>query len=178
MIPQNKPDQKFTYADYLKWPDEERWEIIEGKVWSMSPAPNTIHQEISMFLSSEIYNFLKGKSCRVFAAPFDVRFTEFAQEHDEDIKTVVQPDISVICDPNKIDKQGCLGAPDIVVEILSPSTAYKDESEKLTLYEKHGVREYWIINPKGEYIQIYRLDKNEYGKPDYLKGTDVIKSVV
>jgi len=95
-----------------------------------------------------------------------------------DIETVVQPDIVVVCDNKKIDKKGCLGAPDIVVEILSPSTGYKDETSKLALYEKYGVREYWIVNPDAEYIMIYRLKDNKYEKPEYLKKDDILSSIV
>lgn len=178
MIPKKNSDEKFTYGDYITWPEDERWEIIEGKAWDMSPAPNTGHQNISMILSGEIYNYLKDKPCMVFTAPFDVRLMEEEGLSDEEIETVVQPDISVICDQNKIDKKGCLGAPDIVIEILSPSTAFKDESHKLKLYEKFGVKEYWIVNPEAKYIVIYRLEGNRYNKPEYLKDDDTIESTV
>ena len=178
MIPKKKPDEKFTYADYLKWPGEERWEIIQGEAFDMSPAPGTTHQAVSMSLSNKIYNYLNEKSCKVFAAPFDVRLVEFNQQFDDEVETVVQPDISVICDESKIDERGCVGAPDIVIEILSPSTAYKDESKKLRLYEKHGVKEYWIVNPDAKYIMIYRYEGAGYNKPEYYKDKDIIKSRV
>ncbi|MEA1911049.1 MAG: Uma2 family endonuclease [Spirochaetota bacterium] len=178
MIPKRDSNEKFTYADYQSWPEDERWEIIEGEVWDMSPAPNTGHQSISMILSGEIYNYLKDKPCQVFVAPFDVRLREENDLTDKDIETVVQPDISVICDKSKIDKKGCLGAPDIVIEILSPSTAFKDESHKLKLYERYGVKEYLIVNPEAEYIVIYRLERDRFNKPEYLKDDDIIKSNV
>jgi len=173
-----KADERYTYADYLSWDDGERWELIEGIPHCMTPAPNTEHQTLSMELSGILHGFLKGKPCRVFAAPFDVRLPASHGAGDGDVDTVVQPDISVICDESKIDARGCLGAPDITVEILSPSTAYRDETEKLKLYEKHGVKEYWIINPEAKYMMIYRLKDGTYGKPDYLMGDDVLESRV
>ena len=115
-----------------------RWELIDGAAYAMSPAPKTNHQRLSFFIALEIGKYLEGRSCEAFSAPFDVRLAD---------DTVVQPDLSVICDKSKIDEKGCSGAPDLVVEILSDSTAYKDETEKRLLYERVGVREYWIINP-------------------------------
>jgi len=173
-----KINKKYTYADYLSWDDDERWEIIEGVPYSMSPAPATEHQSISFEISRQIGNCLKDELCRAFSAPFDVRFEENIGSAEGEIETVVQPDIVVICDDKKIDKRGCMGAPDLVVEILSPSTAYKDETEKLKLYEKHGVKEYWIVNPEANYIMIYHLIDNKYGKPDYLMDDDIIESSV
>lgn len=170
--------QKFTYADYLNWPDDERWEIIRGVAYDMSPAPGREHQQISFRLSGILYGFLKDKSCEAFAAPFDVRLAEVSAAHDENIQTVVQPDLVVVCDQNKLDKRGCLGAPDITVEILSESTSYKDQTEKLLLYEKHGVKEYWIFNPDAKYAMIYRLEGMKYDKPEYLTQNDVLKSRV
>ncbi|MCK4541920.1 MAG: Uma2 family endonuclease [Spirochaetales bacterium] len=178
MIPDRKADKKFSYADYLSWPEDERWEIIEGEAWDMSLAPNTEHQIISGQLFGNIWQFLKDKPCKVFSAPFDVRFQEKKELLDEEIKTVVQPDITVVCDKSKIDKKGCLGVPDITIEILSQSTSYKDETDKLKLYEKYGVREYWIVNPKVRYIMIYRLEGDRYAKPEYLKDDDILESLV
>lgn len=178
MIPKLKADEKFTYTDYQTWPDDERWELIEGEAWDMSPAPNTRHQGISMILSGEIYNYLKDKPCTIFAAPFDVRLQEEEDSSENEIISVVQPDIAVICNKEKIDKKGCLGAPDIVIEILSPSTAFKDETNKLKLYEKHGIREYWIVNPEANYIIIYHLKGNRFNKPEYYRDNDIIESSV
>ena len=171
-----KLNEKFSYADYLSWPDDKRWEIIEGVVYDMSLAPSTEHQGISFKLSGILYDFLKDKQCKAFAAPFDVRLAESKDDADEKIETVVQPDIVVICDRNKLDKQGCIGAPDITVEILSPSTSYKDQTEKLLLYEKHGVKEYWIVNPDAKYVMAYRLEGVKYGKPEYLIENDTLES--
>ncbi len=177
-IPKEKENIRFNYKLYQTWPEDERWELIEGDAYNMSPAPNSKHQIISGDFFGNIWQFLKDKPCKVFSAPFDVRLSEMDNPEDLDIETVVQPDIVVVCDNKKIDKKGCLGAPDIVVEILSASTGYKDETSKLALYEKYGVREYWIVNPDAEYIMIYRLKDNKYEKPEYLKKDDILTSIV
>ena len=151
--------KRFTYADYLQWDDSVRVELINGEVYEMTPAPLRRHQEILMKLALEIGNFLKGKKdCRLYPAPFDVRLPDKG-DNDIDITTVVQPDISVICDAKKLDERGCLGPPDLVVEIVSPETAAKDMREKLTLYEKHGVKEYWIADPRSETVEVYSLKR-------------------
>jgi len=136
-----KTDHKFTYKDYCSWPDDERWELIDGVAYDMSPAPTSRHQRISMIISTNISNWLKGKECEIFSAPFDVLLPAFPLKNEGEIDTIVQPDISVICDPSKIVERGCLGTPDLIVEILSPSTSKKDLNEKFQLYEKHGVKE-------------------------------------
>lgn len=176
--PKQNENIRFNYKLYQTWPEDERWELIEGEAYNMSPAPNTEHQNISGEIFGNIWQFLKDKQCRVFSAPFDIRLSEMDNPQELDIETVVQPDIVVICNKNKIDKKGCLGAPDIVVEILSPSTGYKDETSKLALYEKYGVREYWIVNPDAKYIMIYRLKDDKYEKPEYLKDNDILASIV
>ena len=169
-----KLNQKYTYADYLTWPDDERWEIIEGVPFAMGPAPAPDHQRILLSLVRIIASYLDKKPCEAFVAPFDVRFST---EADDSVDTVVQPDISVICDKQKIDKRGAVGAPDIVVEILSPSTSYKDETEKLKLYEKHGVREYWIVNPAMKTIQVFVHDGEKFGKPGYYTVEESIQCI-
>lgn len=117
-------NEKYTYGDYVKWSDKERWELIDGTAYNMCAASNTSHQVISMKLSYLFYDYLKDKTCQVFAAPFDVRLGDYKSQSDIDIPTVVQPDISVICDPEKIDDAGGKGAPDLIIEILSPSTGW------------------------------------------------------
>ncbi len=174
-IPKPKPDYKYSYADYLSWPDGERWELIDGLAYDMSPAPGTEHQSVSFELSRQIGNFLAGKKCRAFSAPFDVRL-ENAEASDDEIYTVVQPDITVICDSDKIDERGCKGAPDICIEILSPSSAYKDSTDKLKLYELHGVREYWLVNPGNGTIMIYIHNDKFYEKPLYFEKNDIVSS--
>jgi len=148
--------KNFTYNDYLNWPDDVRAEIIQGVAYMMGQ-PSTAHQRVSMELSLLFGNFLKGKKCQVFAAPFGVRL--FPKEDKTD-DTVVEPDIVVICDSSKIDEQGCNGAPDLVIEILSPSTKRKDITIKLQLYEKAGVREYWIVSPDEKDITVYYFENN------------------
>ncbi|MBF0409859.1 MAG: Uma2 family endonuclease [Candidatus Riflebacteria bacterium] len=152
----------YTYGDYLNWPDEERYEIIDGEVFDMTPAPLTVHQRILLNLALPFGNYLKGKPCKLFIAPFDIRLPK-ADEPDKDVRTVVQPDLVVICEKIKIDRRGCRGAPDLAIEILSPSTASKDSIRKLALYESHGVKEYWIINPETETLTVFWLsEKGKY----------------
>ncbi|MBF0475436.1 MAG: Uma2 family endonuclease [Deltaproteobacteria bacterium] len=155
-----------TYGDYLTWPEEERWEIIEGVPYDMSPGPSIRHQRISRNLFRQIDQFLLGRECEALYAPFDVRLPQ-TDESDQNVTTVVQPDISVICDPAKIDDRGCRGAPDFIVEILSPHTSKKDQAEKLALYEKHGVKEYWIIYPDYATVIVRLLGQDgKYGPPE------------
>lgn len=158
--PAVKLDQKYTYGDYYSWHDDERWELIEGVPYNMTPAPLRIHQEILGNLHAIIKNLLGDKSCKVYLAPFDVRLPE-AEEADEEITTVVQPDLSIICDEKKLDDKGCRGAPDIVVEILSPFTAAKDRTKKFELYQKHKVKEYWVVYPNEKFIDRFVLGENE-----------------
>lgn len=145
----------YTYGDYLTWSDDERWEIIDGEAFDMTPAPATLHQEISGNLFGLLWNFLHEKPCKVFHAPFDVRLP-MGNEADENVKTVVQPDIVIICDEKKMDERGVRGAPDIAIEILSPSTASRDHILKRRLYERHGVKEYWVIDPTNRIMHVYR----------------------
>ncbi len=133
-------DKSYTYADYLKWQFDERLELIKGKIFKMSPAPSASHQNIVATVSGELYQFLKGKPCKVFPAPFDVRLTRTV--NDTQVTTVLQPDVCVICDPAKIDARGAVGAPDIVVEILSPGNNNKELQTKYDVYEEPGVQEY------------------------------------
>lgn len=163
-----KANQKYTYKDYLTWDDDRRWELIDGVPYelvfgedpqNMSPAPGRKHQRISGNLYRLIGNFLVDKSCDVYNAPFDVRFNEA-----DDTNTVVQPDISVFCDKSKLDDAGGHGTPDFIIEILSPSTTLRDLSVKLLLYQRHGVPEYWVVDPDKQIIYVYLL--NEQGKYD------------
>jgi Uma2 family endonuclease len=161
--------QEYTYADYLTWNDGKRYELIDGEVYMMSPAPSISHQEISGGLFSEMFNYLKGKSCKVFAAPFDVRLN--AETGDN---TVVQPDISIVCDMDKIkDGKSCKGAPDMVVEILSPTTVRRDRIDKFKKYLEAGVREYWVIHPEERNVLVYLLKDEQYVSQAY-SDTDTI----
>ena len=155
--------KQYTYADYLTWQFDERVELIKGWISRMSPAPLVRHQLISMELSSEIYTYLKGKSCSVFAAPFDVRLTNKRKSlPDKSIISVVQPDISVICDIEKLDDKGCVGAPDWIIEILSPGNTRKEMKEKFSLYEENGVREYWVVYPEYFQVQVFDLINDRF----------------
>jgi Uma2 family endonuclease len=154
--PASAPHDRFTYRHYRTWPDEERWELIDGHAWAMSPAPRRRHQEINQRLALEIGIFLKGKPYKIYEAPFDVMLPR-AEEPDDEVDTVVQPDIVVFCDRSKLTERGARGAPDLAVEILSPSTSRKDQREKFDRYERAGVREYWVIDPTAWSIWVYRL---------------------
>ena len=166
--------QKYTYEDYLGW-TEGSYEIIEGEVYMMSPAPSRAHQEISMVLVNKIYNYLQGRKCKVYAAPFDVRLSKEGYS-DEKIKTVVQPDITVICDEDKLDDKGAVGVPDFIAEIVSPSSTFMDYVKKLNLYGEYGVKEYWIVNPKHKSVLVYKTDENGvYGNPEMYSKEDTVR---
>ena len=166
--PQLDPHHEgFTYGDYIDWPDEERWELIDGVAYNMSPAPSRSHQDFVLEIGAQALSQLRGSDCRPYVAPFDVRLPT-SNEADDSVDTVVQPDVAVICDPSKLDEKGCRGAPDWIVEVLSPGTSKKDQLEKRDLYERHGVHEYWLLHPTDQTLMIYRLDGASYGKPDVL----------
>ncbi len=168
-------NELFTYADYMTWPDGERWELIDGEAYMMSPAPSRKHQEISIDLASQFHTFLKGKKCRVYDAPFDVRLPQHADQPDDEIETVVQPDIVVVCDGSKLDDRGCKGAPDLVIEILSPSTSKMDLQDKFFLYQRVGVKEYWLVHPSDKTVMVFRLNnQGEYGRADMFAGDDKV----
>jgi Uma2 family endonuclease len=161
-------NRKFTYADYKSWELKkgERFELIYGEAYAMA-APNTAHQLIAMALAGELYAFLKGKPCKVIPAPFDVRL--FYQE-DESDDTVVQPDLVVVCDSEKLGPEGCRGAPDMVVEIISPSNTAVEMNRKLRLYREAQVKEYWVVDPEDKHIGAYRLNGGQYSMQIYRKN--------
>lgn len=163
----------YTYADYLKWQFQERVELIRGKIFKMSPAPSASHQRLSSRLHIAIGVYLAGKKCEVFSAPFDVRLPRKTSD-DKDIITVLQPDICVVCDPSKIEERGCLGAPDIVVEILSPANNKKELKYKYEVYEEAGVKEYWVVIPSERAVQIHILTNDKYIAHGYLYAGDKI----
>lgn len=178
-ISESKPEAAakvlYTYGDYTKWPDEERWELIDGVPYNMSPAPSRTHQKILGELYKQIAVYLTGKTCEVYIAPFDVRLPK-GDEKDEQIGTVVQPDLVVVCNREKLDERGCKGAPDLAIEVLSPYTAGKDMKIKLSLYERVGVKEYWIVDPMNKTVQVYQLEmEGIYGRPGIYTDTDHLK---
>jgi Uma2 family endonuclease len=179
MVEEPDASASYTYADYLKWQFEERVELIKGRMLKMT-APNRKHQEVAGELITQLKNFLRGKSCRPYVAPFDVRLPKKGETDDKDIYTVVQPDICVVCDESKLDDKGCIGAPDLVVEILSPGNSRKEVRIKHELYEESGVKEYWIINPLEENIAVFL--SNNHGKFDgaslYTNGDTITSKAV
>lgn len=157
-----EPDASYSYsyADYLRWKFKERLELIRGSIYKLS-APTANHQLVGGDLFNRLHNFLKGKPCLVFHAPFDVRLPQPGKTADKQIKTVVQPDVCVVCDVNKMDERGLCGAPDLAVEVLSPGCSKHDIRTKFELYEEAGVREYWIINPEEEIVYVFLLDESK-----------------
>lgn len=170
-----KSGQRDTYIEYLTWPEDERWELIDGVACAMTAAPGRLHQALSVELTRQIANFLRDGSRTLYTAPFDVRLPT-ADEADEQVATVVQPDLAVICDPRQLDDEGCRGAPDWVVEILSPSTASRDQIDKVRLYARHGVKEYWTVHPTDRLVMIWRLDESghQYQAPEILEGKGTV----
>lgn len=173
-MPLPKENKKYTYKDYLSWPEDERWEIIDGNAYLMAP-PSRIHQEILGAIFNQFYNYLNNKFCKVYSAPFGVRLPVGDEKSDEDIKTVVEPDIAVICDKSKLDDEGCKGAPDLIVEIVSPSSGRKDKLEKFNLYERTGVKEYWLVEPEEQIVMVFTLENGRYGRPQVYSKDDSIK---
>lgn len=167
---------RYTYADLLTWDEDERVEIINGEAFLMA-GPSPRHQEVSGEIFRQLANYLEGKKCKVYSAPFDVRLFERDEDDPDDVDTVVQPDIMVICDKSKLDDHGCKGAPDMVIEVLSPSNLRHDRLIKLDLYQQAGVPEYWIVDPENKSVQVFLLDDStgffrlheDYGKKDIAK---------
>ena len=178
-MPVPQEERQYTYADYLAWPEDERVEIIDGVLY-MQATPSPEHQEISMNLATQIAVYLKGKSCKVYAAPFSVRLlTKGDERKAEDVKKVVEPDITVVCDKSKIDNQGCKGIPDWIIEIISPSSIKHDRVTKFNQYEKAGVVEYWIVEPEGKILSVFLLQSDgRYGRPEiYTEEDKIIVSI-
>lgn len=163
----------YSYADYLVWKIKERVELLKGKILEMS-APSPIHQEISGNLQGTLFVFLKNSKCKLYTAPFDVRFP---QKGESQVYTVVQPDLCVVCDFEKIDSKGCVGAPDLVVEILSPGNSKKEMKSKFALYQEEGVREYWIVDPERELVFVYVADNKKF-KPTIPIADDYVYSTI
>jgi Uma2 family endonuclease len=174
------PSLSYTYADYLKWNFEERLELIRGRIFKMSPAPSPLHQRVTGNIHATIHQFLKKKKCVVYQAPFDVRLPTKNRNKDNQVTTVVQPDVCIICDETKIDERGCNGAPDLVAETLSPGNSIKEVNLKFELYEKSGVKEYWIIYPAEETVAVFLLDeKGKYnGATLYVHGDKILSEAV
>lgn len=167
-------EKHYTYADILNWPEDEQVELIYGEPYLMAPAPAPNHQSISLALIVQIGGYLEGKKCRAFHAPFDVRLFEKDRDQPRQVDTVVQPDLLIVCDPSKLDKHGCKGAPDMVVEILSPSTMRNDRLLKFNLYQKAGVKEYWIVDPETKVVLVMTLEEGQYHAPLIYTAQDFV----
>jgi len=169
-----KLEERYTYKDYMTWNDNKYWELIDGIAYQMAP-PSRKHQNVSTGLLLQFGNYLEDKTCEVYHQPFGVRLP-LENEPDEYIKNAVLPDIVVVCDEKKLDDAGCRGGPDLIIEILSPSTGKRDQEDKFKLYEKAGVKEYWIVDPLNNFIRVYILgEKNRYGRGKIYAEGDKIK---
>jgi len=165
------PNGTYSYADYVTWKFSEFVELVKGHVVKMA-APRTMHQRILTFLVTEVNGYARKRGCHVFVAPFDVRFPAHPTGRtDKDIYTVVQPDLCVICDSDKIDERGCIGAPDWIIEIISPSSFLHDRITKRDLYEAQGVGEYWIVYPHEKVVEVHRLNSGQLDS----EGTTAVK---
>ena len=167
--------KRYSFADYLTWWDDKRRELINGFVSMMTPAPSRMHQRILGDIHFQLKKFLHHKKCDIYIAPFDVRLpSESGDVSDDKVFTVVQPDICIVCDVSKLDDKGCIGAPDLIVEIVSLSSVKKDVEEKFKLYEENGVREYWIVQPNDETLTVFYLENGKYQhKGIYTRGSNV-----
>ncbi|NLJ58938.1 MAG: Uma2 family endonuclease [Tissierellia bacterium] len=172
-----KENKKYTYADYLTWSDDEKCELIDGVPYLLS-APTWQHQAVSGGLFRQLANYLQGKECQAFTAPFDLRLSD-AEKSDEESNNVLQPDITVICDRKKLAGTGYFGTPKLIVEITSPSTSRIDRVLKFNKYEVAGVQEYWIVDPIGKYVNVFTLQKNNrYGRPESYTDAEKIEVTV
>lgn len=157
-------NKRYSYADYLTWMDDVRRELFDGFIKLMTPATSSKHQEISTNLVSICWNFLRNKQCKIYHAPSDVRFPKNGKSLDhKEVFTVLQPDLYIVCDLAQIDDRGCLGAPDMIIEIISPKNPKRDLKDKFEIYQDHGVREYWIVSPNDETVSVFVLnDKSKF----------------
>lgn len=162
----------YTYADYLLWKIKERVELFKGRIFKMSPAPAFVHQAVSRNLTGILFTYFEGKKCQLMTAPFDVRLPD----KNGEIYTVVQPDLCIICDEHKIDEKGCIGAPDLIIEILSPGNSKKEMKNKFQLYEEAGVLEYWIVHPIEKCVWIYILENDKFVQKDIIFDDEKLTS--
>jgi Uma2 family endonuclease len=176
-LPAVKRERHFTYKDYKLWPDDERWELIDGAAYLMA-APNRPHQEVVGEVFRDLANFLRGKTCRVYVSPFDVLLPAFDGQDEDEVDTVVQPDVAVFCDPEKLTDKGATGAPDLAVEVLSPWTMKKDLSEKFRAFERAGVREYWVIDPAHRTLMAYVRVGDRFGDGALFPSQSKVSSAV
>ena len=171
-------NQKYSYQDYLKWHFKERVELIKGKIFKMSPAPSRLHQQIVVQLTGLLWSFFRTRPCQVFVAPFDVRLPVSGDSKGQ--LTVVQPDLCIICDNDKLDERGCVGAPDLIIEVLSPGNTQHEMNRKYDLYQEAGVKEYWLIEPKDKAIFVYVLNEEAkyIGLKPYTESQSIVSSTI
>jgi Uma2 family endonuclease len=174
MIPEYEGNRRYTYADYLGWEGSERYQLINGEAYQMA-SPSVAHQGLLLELALQFGNWLKAKPCRVFTAPLDVRL--FPEEDNSD-DTVVQPDLLVVCDKDKLGKGSVNGAPDLVVEIVSPSNSHRELFLKFQYYLEAGVREYWVIDPEEKKVQVHIYEKGHYLSTGYKKDARISVTVL
>ena len=168
----------YSYADYITWQFEELVELLKGKIMPMA-APNVKHQRISTNLVGYFWRYLHGKSCKLFHAPFDVRLIKNPLgKTQKELYTVVQPDLCIICDASKLDEQGCLGAPDLIIEIVSPNNSKRDVQDKFELYQENGVKEYWIVRPYENTVQQFFLENEQYRYIKTYVPKDTISPII
>lgn len=166
-----RDNQHHTYADYRTWPEGVRYELIDGQAFMMAPAPSLDHQTIASEIWHQLRIALEGKPCRALIAPIDVLLNASPKQQSDAINTVVQPDVLVVCNPDKLTPKGVRGTPDWVLEVISPASASHDQTIKLAAYEKAGVREYWLAHPVDRVLTIYRHDGQAFGRPDIFALT-------
>lgn len=178
-MPLPRDDRKYTYADYLSWPEDIRAEIIDGIPYLLT-APSRIHQKTLSELHRQFANFLIENECEVYPAPFHVVLDlEEKSKNDEDRENIFEPDITIVCDKSKLDDAGCKGTPDMIIEIISPSTARRDKMLKFNKYELAGVKEYWIVEPQEKLVSVFTLQKNDrYGRPDLYSDEGQVKVAI
>jgi Uma2 family endonuclease len=166
-------ERPHTYGDIRAWGDETRWELIDGQAYAMA-GPNRLHQHVLTRLLLQLVPYFDGRGCQVVPAPFDVRLP-YGDEADDEVQTVVQPDIVVVCDRSKLDDRGCRGAPDVVIEVLSPSTAGRDQVIKRAIYERHGVGQYWLVHPTDRVVTIYRRgSEGGFSTPEIFEARGIV----
>ncbi len=170
-----KAGQNYTIEQWSTWPEGERWELIGGVAYGMSPAPRVSHQKIAGYFYHELYSLLQNEDCTPLIAPVDLFLPEAVEGSTH---TVVQPDVMVVCDPSIIEENGVHGGPDLIIEVLSDSTAYKDLNAKKSAYERSGVKEYWIVNPGTGSVFIYLLDRKKYIPAREVLAGNIIESAV
>lgn len=170
-------EKRYTYADLLDWDSSVRYELYDGQPVALA-SPSDVHQEVSGELFVQLHDYLRGKPCKVYSAPFDVRPFEGQEDRPEDVDTVVQPDLLVVCDPEKVDRRGVHGAPDFVVEILSESSRRNDRWTKFRLYQRAGVREYWIVDPETQVVSVHVLEEGAYPSPTLYDAGAVVPAAV